>query len=503
VILANRYSICASRSMSKCHRPVLLFLGAIVLALQGICSPAAAQDLIASIRITANEPRVAVVKGKFASGNAPQSVYFLDRFGSVTGLDARITDVRFTDRGGRLLEKSADGRYVGADFLEWEYRVDLSPLDNRFAAAHVSRSDSRGAVIVLDDILPQMPSGSRSARVALELPTGWTIATSEDPIERNTYAISDLEKAVFVAGPAIRRKKVRKGRSELNISITGDWLFTDDEAAEMAGSVFTTYERIFGSVPAEQLQIAIMPFPNSVPVGEWEAGSRGTSITIVSSDMPFKNQSVQRLHEQLRHEIFHLWVPNGIKLTGNYDWFYEGFALYTSLKTGVAANRIRFDDMLDTIGRAYDIGGPAVDDGLIGLSRSRWTGSNTRIYARGLLIAFLCDIAALEASKGKRSIYDVLKAVYERHRSSGPYDANKAILTILRSHERIKPLVERYIVSGGAVEWQLHLRTAGLESVGNTGPTRLRAVSKPTGRQRQMLDDLGYNNWRKMSGGNR
>ena len=173
-----------------------------------------------------------------------------------------------------------------------------------------------------------------------------------------------------------------------------------------------------------------MKFPSRCSVGTWEADTRGSTITIVSSDMPFKTQSLQRLHEQLRHEIFHLWIPNGVNLSGNYDWFYEGFALYQSLKVGVAVNRIRFEDMLDTLSRAYNIDSMQSQKlSLIDASKNRWNGSNTQVYARGMLVAFLCDLALLEKSKGKLSTDDLLRDLYEAHRPTAPrQDGNAAVL---------------------------------------------------------------------------
>ena len=105
--------------------------------------------------------------------------------------------------------------------------------------------------------------------------------------------------------------------------------------------------------------------------------------------------------------MFHLWIPNGVNLTGNYDWFYEGFALYQSLKMGVAVEPdtgltiiwIRFRGPTGSITGRKTLS-------LIDASKNRWNGNNnTQIYARGMLVAFLCDLAMLEASKGKRSVY--------------------------------------------------------------------------------------------------
>jgi predicted metalloprotease with PDZ domain len=225
---------------------------------------------------------------------------------------------------------------------------------------------------------------------------------------------------------------------------------------------------------------------------------------IASTDMPFKSQSIQRLHEQLRHEVFHFWIPNGVNLTGNYDWFYEGFALYQSLKLGVSVNRLRFEDYLDTLSRAYDIDAHSTRKSLVELSRERWmTDNNTRIYARGILVAFLCDLALLDASDGKRSTDNLVREIYSRHRPpAAAQDANTAILGALRANKELSPIVDRYITGTNAIEWQEYLKAIGVEPVMVHGATRLTVTQKPSGRQKKLLDKLGYNNWRKLSKGN-
>ena len=170
----------------------------------------------------------------------------------------------------------------------------------------------------------------------------------------------------------------------------------------MAAEIFINYQELFAAKPNQKTQIFLLRFPKDIKSGRWEAETRGANVVIISSDMPFKTHSVQRLHEQLRHEIFHLWLPNGVNLSGNYDWFYEGFALYASLRTALAMNQIRFEDFLDTLGRAHSIDTlQSRRVSLIEASKNRWNGANTQVYARGMLVAFLIDTALLQKSKGK------------------------------------------------------------------------------------------------------
>jgi predicted metalloprotease with PDZ domain len=212
--------------------------------------------------------------------------------------------------------------------------------------------------------------------------------------------------------------------------------------------------------------------------------------------MPFRTQSLQRLHEQLRHEMFHLWIPNGVNLSGNYDWFYEGFALYASLKMAVALNRIRFEDFVDTLTRAQAIDSHQTNRlSLLDASVKRWNGADTYVYARGMLTAFLCDVLLLHNSRGKRSLNDILREFYAKHRFPNPrMDGNTAALSILQNNRELGPIIDNYIKASGKFAWEPELLLAGLEIRNG-----LSVMSKLNGRQKDLLDALGYNNWRKLS----
>jgi hypothetical protein len=280
---------------------------------------------------------------------------------------------------------------------------------------------------------------------------------------------------------------------------------------------------VFGDDGNNQRLIILSDFRTKTSAGQWQAETRGSNVTVISSDMPFRTQSLQRLHEQLRHELFHLWIPNGVNLTGNYDWFYEGFALYESLKLAVALNRIRFEDFLDTLSRAHTIdSAQSQRTSLIQASNTRFEGSNTQIYSRGMLVAFLCDLALLEQSKRKRSVENVLTELFEKYRKPvrsadrnravlewlrnpkkisivDRSDGNTAVLELLRTNPKMISIVDKYITGSQKIEWASDLAAAGIED-SDAGPiTNLRVKEKLNGRQKTLLDKLGYNNWRKLS----
>lgn len=490
--------------MSKNFPSFPLVFVAFALILQ-IFTNANAQAMEVRIKIAAAKPDSVDVKVNFTSKserNTSLDVWFLDEYAGVTGLNDRRSIVYVYDNQGYLVSRKwflAGERVTGVNISGLGYSVKAEPLANPSAAAHVSWLKTDGGLLMLDDLLPQ--SAGKSANVKLEMPAGWTVRTTEPESEPNTFAVSNIEKAVFYVGTNVRDQQIKSGNSYPQLSLRGEWLFSDLEAAAIVESIFAGYDREFGRLPAAPSRIWISKFPFPAGIGSWEGDTRGRSVTIVSSDMPFKSQSLQRLHEQLRHELFHLWIPNGVNLTGNYDWFYEGFALYQSLKFGVASGRIRFDDFLDTLSRAYNIDISRNSRiSLIDASKRRWTGSNTQVYARGMLVAFLCDLTLLEVSRGKRSVTDVVREVYRKHSPQSPVgEGNAAVLSILRGYKELVPVIERNILGAENIEWAKLIGAAGLEAETRDQLVGLKTLAKPSNRQRDLLDKLGYNSWRKMS----
>ena len=311
----------------------------------------------------------------------------------------------------------------------------------------------------------------------------------------------NFEKAIFPIGKDWREHEFLNGKSSLNLAISGEWKFSDAEAMQVIKEITAEYRTLLGEMPFEKVQIILTRFPAETKFGRWEAETRGATVTIFSGDMAFKTQSLQLLHEQLRHELFHLWMPNNLALTGNYDWFYEGFTVYQALRTGVAMNRIRFEDYLDTLAQAYNSDVLQNNrSSLIVSANNRRNGAHKQIYARGMLIAFLCDAALLRASQGKRSIAQIFQEIYRKHRvPSEPEEGNAAILKVLRNYSELNAIIEKYIVGADKINWETDLKSIGIEAKEENYVVRLSVKAKLNGGQKDLLDKLGYNNWRKTS----
>ena len=434
---------------------------------------------------TGVDPSVSIT-GKGFTGQ--KSIGFLRAAGGTDGLEKRVSKFRsFDEIGGKIETRQLQaGEYLAERAASgWSYEVDLAPPKAPAAAAHVSWIGESFGSLMAADLLP-LGNNHGQLKLSLVFPAGWT--TTSGKIDLETDKASEL--VIMIAKGFTRRQ----AGEDAAVNIVGEFHFSPEEAAEMAGEIIKEYSRVFGGRPHGGIEINILPFPMQVNHGTWQAETRGRTVTIVSADMAFRTQSVQRLHEQLRHEVFHIWIPNGVNLTGQYDWFYEGFALYQSLKTAVAVNRIGFSDMTSTLSRAYAIDRRQPGStSLLEASRSRWAPGGTEVYARGLFVAFLTDVALLADSGGKRSVEDLLRDFYGNHRTGVGMDGNEAIVGMLEKRPELKRILDRYIRGGEAIEETELLKSAGFE----VGPDGLKAATKPGGRQKTILDRLGYNNWRR------
>lgn len=456
-------------------------------ALQFFTVAVAGQDV--EIRIEVDDvTRTATVFGRFTEGFGPkpESLSFRREAAGFPSLATRIRDLKVFDPSGDpvAVRRLMDGEYlVSASYGAWSYSVELNPPKDRAGYAHASWIDDGTGVLMFDDLLPEAVTRMQpfAGSLTIKLPEGWNLHSAS-----RSSLTHDLSRSVAFIGKSHRSIKIG---GHVDLLISGEWHFTDTEAAGMVREIFDEYSKMLGDLPKRPYLIALQRFPAPAPPGQWEAETRGRTVTIFSSDMPFRTQSLQRLHEQLRHEIFHLWIPNGIAVDGDYTWFYEGFAMYMSLKLAVKLNRIRFDDFLDTLARAYTIDANARPRRAL---TDRGIDPTVR-YARGMIIAFLADVELLRNTGGKIDVTRKLRDLFEQPRVPNGLPADVAVKNVVSD----PVLIDRYVEAGDAIDWAASLATAGIEAQQQGRSTVLSVVAKRGRRERAILDRLGYNNWRK------
>ena len=455
--------------MSKTRQTSYIRILLLLLALQ-IFTEARAQSVSVEIEVD-SKARTARISGNFGEGSG--SLQFRRSVAGNDKLFERFRELR-----------SENGTGTGQQGKRWSYVVDVTPTENRTSAAHASWLVEDGGVLMLDDLLPLPAAGyeRRTVTVKLRLPNGWSSFTTENSKGSGVYDVSDRGRSIIFVGDRFREVKTKTGG--VSLILDGKWNFADPEAAKMAAEIFDAYAKMLGSLPGSRILLAVTKFPQGEAPGQWEAETRGTTVLIASSDVPFKDRSAVRLHEQLRHEVFHLWFPNAVNLTGDYAWFYEGAALYQSLKLGVALKRIKFSDLLDTLSRAISIDrGMSVDPG--------WSmGLSPQHYARAMVLAFLLDLQILKETNGEMGAEKGLSDVFRLRKH--PAAASDAVEELIARYGS-RDLFLNNAFRGGKIAFSAEIESAGLRARDDGRTVTLSVASNPNAGQKAILKRLGYN----------
>ena len=192
------------------------------------------------------------------------------------------------------------------------------------------------------------------------------------------------------------------------------------------------------------------------------------------------------------HEVLHLWVPNALRLRGDYVWFFEGFTLYTALLTALELEAIDFQEYLATLARVYDsyISYPNVLS-LIEASERRWTHPWPVVYDRGMLVAFLYDLVLRKQSAGKNTLLGLYRELFSSGAADGG-DGNDVIIKMLSSTPETADLATAYITGKKDLELGRHLAPYGLVLDTSGKSSRLVVNNKLDEHQKRLLKSLGH-----------
>lgn len=461
-----------------------------------------AQNLEISLSQKSRNPSEINIKGKFSQTASEKNLLFLLSRADAENLGSRISDVELFDANDQKIayRKIADGSFVAEkSFASFSYRVNAAIPSNVLSIAHISwLSDDKG-ILRLEDLLPVFET-KYPADVSINFPPNWKIATSEKASNQNIFEIKNFENAVFIVGKTWNEQNFSVSNSKVKVILDDKWKIEKSVVEKIVGEILLKYEKFFGAIPQKNLQIVNFDFPKDVGFERWRAETFGANVLIMSATTTFESQMRQRFQEQLRHELFHLWMPNDLALDGDYAWFYEGFAQYAALKIGVETNQISFGDFLNTLEQSYNLANRRSQPiSLIEASKNRWLGENSSVYAKGLAIAFLFDTAILKQSGGKRDLISPLGQIYEKHKKPNKTeDGNAAILRFFESHKELSPIIEDYVKGSKKLDFEKYLQQTGIEIQPSGANIKLRTKAKLTRGEKDFLNKLGYNNWRKI-----
>jgi hypothetical protein len=484
--------------------PAVAVLALLLLALPSDCAAQASFVPRAKIEVLSLQPARVRIEG--GGARFDDNWQFAESYAGVGGLSQRIENLRVYDEkhASVPIHPVAPGQYRSdRAAIDFSYEVRLDAPLNPGDAAHVSWLTKDGGLFALDDLLPAGlelgHEGIFPVRASFSLPAGWSVAANQTRNADGQFLLTNMGHAVFFAGPGLRERRERAGSMELSFVTTGDWAFTDEEAAGMAASVLKDYAERLGGTPGAHVMLMLAPFPVQAGADRWSAETRGATVTLLSGKQPSKTAALVQLSTPLMHELFHLWIPNGLALDGNYDWFYEGFTNYQALSAGLRLGFLSFQDYLNALGRAFDAYLSEADRDKYSLpdaSQHRWTSNSALVYHKGMLVAFLYDLELRSQTGGKRSLDDVYQDLFRRyHAEEKRTNGNTAVINALGAQERMRDFVLRYVESPSAIDLVQMAAPFGLRVERAQGfRTHVFVADSLSRSQRDLLRKFGYNN---------
>lgn len=410
---------------------------------------------------------------------------FRNAYAGALGFAERVKDFRATGASGQDLvaKKIASGEFRSEhDATRITYTVDLSAA-SAGDVPHISWLTAGRGFLMFADLIPR---DIESLAAEFKLPSGWMIESSLSPDKDGRYEVLEPEKAVFIVGNSLRNTS----NTNLELVVNGTWPFKDNKAFDAATQVMKQYTALTGfNLPRVSL-IAIAPF--SLGGGKWKAETRGaTVILLIDPDAHFDTW-IGQLKVIFTHEMLHLWVPNSLQLDGDYDWFFEGFTLYTALRTALDLKVINFKGFLETLAGAYDVYISYPDDiSLIQASETRWTGRFNQVYVKGMLVAFLYDLKVRKESSGGATLADRYRELFDG-RVAANANGNEVIIALLDAAPAMRGFGKLYVENNTKLELEQLLPTYGLTLDTSGKKSQLQVSRNLSAEQKQLLRSLGF-----------
>jgi predicted metalloprotease with PDZ domain len=458
------------------------------------------QELDIDLKINSVSHALVTIEGTKTPADKRWS--FPNIYAGVVGLGQRIKDFSAFDKHGNSVpvRQIAAGEYQSEEPVnKFRYQVVLDVPSNKADMSHISWITSYCAVIMLFDLLPTINDKNLNSKIRFALPEGWFAVSTQSKISKNEFKLRDLDNAIFFLGEGLRENQKKLGKLDFTLVTRDEWVFKNNEVLDLASRILNKYKKDLGDLPPIPSMLVLIQLPESLTSVQWSAETRGSNIVLLSKREPSKIVALSKLGGILTHELLHLWVPNSLNLSGNYDWFYEGFTLYCALSAGVQLELLTFQDYLNSIGRAYDIYRAAAAEqrennlSLIEASERRWTGNQSLLYNKGMLVAFLYDLTLRYQTRGKRSLYAIFSDLFQRYGGKKEkVDGNMVVLDILSRTGEMAGFTKRFIENSVRIKLDEEIARFGIVVSQPGARTHLTVSASIDKAQQNLLQNLGH-----------
>ena len=324
------------------------------------------------------------------------------------------------------------------------------------------------------------------ATVTLDIPSGWKVGTGlEGPSSARTFTapnIHTLMESPMLVGPLSEWRFAVRGVPHRVFYWRKPDVTAFDSAAFLSGIERLTNETfaLFGSAPYREYAFLVQD-------GAWSGGlEHPNSVTLGAESQQLAKNPYFSLGE-IAHEFFHTWNLMAIKPAEYREvdyrvqppvsglWFSEGLTIfYADLlrrRAGLPVDDSTRTAHLETLIQRY-LGMPGLAKfSAEFISRAEY---NSRVDALGdyvvsshllgEILGTVIDLTVRDATDGKRSIDDVMRAMYSRRSPKGFIDNDIRLAVEEVCGCNAKPIFDRHVSNANAIEFDRYLAAFGLHA---------------------------------------
>ncbi|HEU0016044.1 MAG TPA: hypothetical protein VFQ45_20370 [Longimicrobium sp.] len=376
------------------------------------------------------------------------------------GWPALVANLRVVDADGREVptrSAGAAGWVLGphGERITAEYEVDYAPLARQGwpAPREAAYLDDSALLVVARSVFVGHDAPG-AATVRFVAPAGWQVAApwiregdgfrarSFAQLTTNAFALTRTQLSTTAAGGFV-----------LQSLPFGGWRARDAEITGVLCAAAATFTGLFGGGERHGYLAAFLE-------AEEMAGEAYLDSYAMQADPRTDRASWARI---VAHELFHYW--NGQRLRGaDYtasQWFQEGvteyYALLASARSGFMDEAELLRQLSGRLGASRGMTASLVESG---------NRKNAAFYGRATITALLLDLTIRERSGGRRSLDDVLRAMWWQFgQTDRPYALAELYSTVTGiAGADAAAFLRSQVETAAPVEVHALLRTVGLES---------------------------------------
>ena len=431
--------------------------------------------------------------GSYLMREFPRNVVRLDAADGA----GRPLAVEKTDKNTWRVEAPSDGRLVA------RYVVFADELSVRTSHVDASHAYVNGASVFVF----VRGRETEPARLEIDAPAGWRATTAlaaegdnafraagydelvDSPIEIGTHALLEWE---------------AEGKPH-RYALWGRGNYDADRLVADTTRIIRAEKAMFGVLPYDAYTFLV----HLVPGGSGGLEHRA-STSLLADRWSFRGLPYEQFLGLVAHEFFHLWNGKRIRpaALGPFDytrenytrdlWVVEGLTTYYTdvflRRAGLISAQRYLDKLGESITRVQGVPGrlvqPLADasfDAWIKFYRPDANTPNATIsyYQKGAMVGLLLDLRIRAATGNRRSLDDVMRALWERFgaRDAGYEEGAVEALASEVAGEDLSPLFNRWLRGAEELDYNAHLAAAGLALVpfheARPAPAQMRPPGAP------------------------